>query len=66
MMAGGNDALPIHEESAPCPNRSVLLVQGDHRDNRCLVFLGKVRDGVLGKGNPFQEEQEAEDADEKQ
>ena len=47
MMAGGYDTLTVYKESAPCPNRSVLLVQGDHRDNGWSVFLRKVGDGFL-------------------
>jgi hypothetical protein len=66
MMAGGYDTLTVYKESAPCPNRSVLLVQRDHRHNGWSVFLRKVGDGFPGKRIPFQKEQEAEDADEKQ
>jgi hypothetical protein len=47
MMAGGYDTLTVYKESAPCPNRSVLLVQRDHRHNGWSVFLRKVGDGFL-------------------
>ena len=66
MMAGGDDTLPIHEKPAPCPDKSVLMIQGDHGNYGCFVFLGQVRDGVLGKRIPLGKEQETGSGEEKQ